>query len=104
MNDLEIMEALDKGTNMFGSLPPEIRARLFAVIDNPTDETWSDAHSIVVSSRGLGGMTLWQALLRYSTYRVMSGPSTEMDGTRLSGWAAIPTRAELITALTEATR
>jgi hypothetical protein len=91
---LSLMSALDQGTNMFGHLKPEIRARLFAAVDNPTDETWTDAHGIMVSDGRF--MTLWQACLRFTDYPVRRGP---VDGGR---WESIPTRDQLVTALTRA--
>lgn len=93
MDDLELMTALDNGTNMFGTLPPEVRARLFAVVDNPTQETWDNAHSIVVA----GVMTtLWKALLSHTTYSVRSKPVGGL-------WPEVPTRDQLTHALICAT-
>jgi hypothetical protein len=96
MNDLELMQALDDGGNMFGALPSDIRVRLFAVLDTPTEQTWNDAHSIVVAPTGFIGITLWQALLRHTDYAVTRGPS---DG---GPWSAIPTREQLCQALRDA--
>jgi hypothetical protein len=59
MNNL----ALEFGTNMFGSLKPEIKARLQAVIDNPCQETWEDAHCIILCNKGRM-TTLWQAVIK----------------------------------------
>lgn len=83
---------LDRASNMFGPLDDDVRARLEAVIDNPTEETWNDAHSIIlrfgVLGDGLGlGITLWQAV----------GAVTE--GKVLEGWKAIPTRETILQAI-----
>ena len=55
--------ALEFGTNMFGKLKPDVKARLQAVIDNPCQETWGDAHCIILNMEG-GMTTLWQAVIK----------------------------------------
>jgi len=92
---LALMRDLDEGTNLFGPLRQDIRARLFAVADNPTQDTWTDAYSVIVTSQGM--TTLWQAVLAHTDYSVRSKP---LDG----HWPAVPTRDQLLTALSAATR
>lgn len=91
---VDIMDSLDRGTNIFGALSADVRARLFAVLDNPTDSTWDDAHTVMVNADRF--MTLWQATIRFGGYTVQSKPA---DGP----WPEIPTREQLITALRDAT-
>lgn len=91
---LTLMRDLDEGTNLFGPLGPVVRARLFAVVDNPTQDTWEDAHTVIVTTQGI--TTLWQALLAYTDYAVQSKP---VD----ANWPAVPTREQLLTALHAAT-
>ena len=59
MSTLDIHLELDMASNMFGSLSQEVRDRLQAVVDNPTTETWDDAHCILLTM----DMTLWQAVI-----------------------------------------
>lgn len=47
--------------NLFGHLQPGIINLLSRVIDDPTQQTWSDAHTIICGADG--SMTLWQAVL-----------------------------------------
>lgn len=90
---LALMRDLDEGANLFGPLGAAARARIFAVVDNATQETWGDAHSVIVISRGM--TTLWQAVLAHTDYAVRSKP---VDG----DWPAVPTREQLLTALSAA--
>lgn len=55
--------ALEFGSNMFGKLKPEIKQRLQAVIDNPCQETWEDAYTIILNAEGKM-TTLWQAVIK----------------------------------------
>lgn len=89
---LILMDALDKGTNVFGPLKPEIRARLYAVVSDPTDSTWADTYTIMINNERF--QTLWQACLKYAGY------TGKPDGEGWSGWSEVPTRAQLLTALT----
>ncbi len=91
---LSLMDSLDRGTNTFGALSPDVRARLFAVAENPTEQTWEAAHGCMINDRRF--ITLWQALIRYADYRVISKP---VDGT----WPVLPTREQILTALAEGT-
>lgn len=47
---------------MLGNASNEIKSRLSAVIDNPCQETWEDAYSIILSKKGKM-VTLWQAVI-----------------------------------------
>lgn len=86
----DLMTYLDEGTNMFGALSPDVRARLFAVVDQPSQETWEDAHPIILSAPSF--TTLWQACIRYADYGVTSKP---LDGP----WPVVPTRDQILAAL-----
>lgn len=91
-DDLDlIMRLLDAGATLLGPLTPELRGRLFAVISEPTQETWNDAHSIVIRSEPRF-ITLWQAVLAHTDYDIARLPS----GT---AWPEIPTRTQILAAL-----
>ena len=53
---------LDKCSNMFGALSPDLKARINAYLENPTEEGWEDVHCIIIHERKMGA-TLWQAWL-----------------------------------------
>jgi hypothetical protein len=92
--------AARRATNLFGPLSPEIIARLDAVVANPTNETWEDAHSIILRAKGF--RTLWQAVIEVDPTFPRTGPRTDAEGNQVSGWAAIPTREVIMAAITEA--
>jgi len=56
------MLSLEFASNMFGSLKPEIKKRLQKVIDKPTQRSWEDTYTIILSNKGRM-LTLWQAVL-----------------------------------------
>lgn len=93
---LELMLHLDNGTSMFGSLTLDARARIFALVDSPSEETWSAAFGIIVSGSDPNRMpcTLWSALNFHTDYQV-----TGHD--RSKPWPEIPTRDQILTALKE---
>lgn len=93
---LDLMMHLDNGTTMFGSLTLDARARIFALVDNPNEETWNNAFGIIVSGTNPNTMptTLWSALNRHTTYQVI-GRQTDKP------WPKIPTREQILIALKE---
>lgn len=93
---LAFMSDLDKGTNLFGNLSPEVRARLFDVVDKPSQDTWSDANGIILSSSRM--TTLWQALLAHTDYDVTTGPASAMGETP-GPWPKLPTSEQLLIAI-----
>jgi hypothetical protein len=83
--------SLEFASNMFGALKPEIKTRLQAVIDNPCQETWEDAHCIILN--GSGRMkTLWNAI---HTVRPDFCQGKPLD----APWEEIPTSEEIIQAI-----
>jgi hypothetical protein len=90
---LQLMDSLDKGSNLFGRLSADTRARLFAVVDRPTQETWTDASSILISAERL--TTLWAAVNAHTDY-----PVRRKD--HGVPWTQIPTSEQILTALKEA--
>lgn len=78
-------------TNMFGHLKPETKERLYKVIANPCQETWEDAHSIILSNKGKMP-TLWNAVLEID-------PSFIRHKKLDSEWPNIPTRETIIKAI-----
>jgi hypothetical protein len=55
------MSHLDETTNLRGHLTGEARDRLVAVLANPTQETWGNANTLIVSEER--NLTLWQAVI-----------------------------------------
>lgn len=92
---------LDLARNMFGRLAPDIRERLQAVVDNPTEKTWDNAHSIIVGA--YGWTTLWQAVIAVDPSFPRSGPRVDQKGRVLEGWVRIPDRRTLLSAIKYAT-
>jgi len=86
--------ALEFGTNMFGKLKPEIKKRLQAVINNPCQETWEDAYSIILNASGRM-TTLWQAVIKIDWDMQQNKP---LD----SKWTHIPTQETIIKAINNA--
>jgi hypothetical protein len=86
--------ALEFGTNMFGKLKPEVKARLQAVINNPCQETWEDAYSIILNASGKT-TTLWQAVIKHDWDMQQSKP---LD----SPWSHIPTSETIVKAINDA--
>ena len=83
--------ALDFGSNIFGKLKPEIKARLKAVIDDPCQETWDNSYSIILNANGKM-ITLWQAVCKVDWMFPQSKPSD-------SEWSKIPSRETIIEAI-----
>lgn len=83
--------ALEFGTNMFGKLKPDVKARLEAVIDNPCQETWEDAYTIIINAEK-AMTTLWQAVISVDWDMQQSKP---LD----SKWTHIPTKETIIRAI-----
>jgi len=87
--------ALEFATNMFGKLKPEIKARLQAVIDNPCQDTWEDAHCIILNADGRM-TTLWNAVIAIDWDMPKRKP---MD----APWSYIPSREIIIEAIKNTT-
>lgn len=89
-------EVIDRCTNMFGKLTPDVRERLLAVIRNPTPVTWDNAYSIVVS----GVMrTLWQAVIKIDPEM----PTVAGSGSSpLQRWHYVPNATTIIMAINNA--
>ena len=86
--------ALEFGTNLFGNLKPEIKNRLQAVIDNPCQETWEDAYSIILNADA-GMTTLWQAVIKIDWDMPQRKP---LD----APWSYIPSQEIIIEAINNA--
>src|SRR6266487_2904411 len=81
-------EALDRATDLFGPLDPGCRIRIRALLANPCEETWDDAHSIILNGRTW--RTLWQVVLLVDPAFPTSGAVTDAAGRRIEGWTAVP--------------
>lgn len=98
---VDIERELDMARNMFGKLRPDLKTRLRAVLYQPTEETWDNAHTIIVGADGW--TTLWQAVLRVDPTFPRSGPAHDSRGRLVSRWAKVPSQETLIRALRFAT-
>ncbi len=83
--------SLEFAANMFGKLKPEIKEKLQAVIDNPCQDTWDDAYSIIINSTGRM-KTLWNAIHTVRPDFCISKPLN-------SQWKEIPTSEEIVQAI-----
>lgn len=81
---------LDTGANLFGPLSFEARARICAAANDPSQESWNAAYSVII--RNSPATTLWQALLAHTDYDVQSFPVGE-------DWPQVPTQSQILEAL-----
>jgi hypothetical protein len=96
-------QLLDKCQNFYGRpLAPDVRARLQAVLDNPTIETWEDAHGIILRTEPKS-LTLWQAWIAIDPRALRHGRLTDLEGNVIEEWERIPDRFTLMRALKYAT-
>lgn len=98
---VDIERELDMARNVFGKLRPDIKTRLRAVLYQPTEETWDNAHTIIVGADGW--TTLWQAVLAVDPTFPRVGPSHDARGRVVERWRKIPSQETLIQALRYAT-
>jgi hypothetical protein len=96
---LAVADLIGDCMNWNGFVREDRRARLFAAIDNPTQATWDNAYSLILTdiAVGLGQATLWENVLGVSSYGIRS---KAVDGL----WPSIPLRSELMDALRRAVR
>jgi len=87
--------ALNFCTNLFGNIKPDVQKRLQAVIDNPNQKTWDDAHCLIISSERF--KTLWQAVLEVDPTFQRSA-KYDMD-THTTKWDSIPTSETIVKAI-----
>jgi hypothetical protein len=81
--------------NIFGAVGPEVRARLMALITDPSCATWDDAQSIVLNPDVGLGRTLWQAMIRVDPTCPTSGAPEGLNSSttpeqRWRGYAPSP--------------
>jgi hypothetical protein len=94
-DSLELMAMLDNGRTLLGhELTADARARLFALVDNVTQETWANARGIILREPMT---TLWQALLRHTDYDVYTGPRHAAGES--PAWPKLPTSAQVLEAI-----
>jgi hypothetical protein len=98
---VDIERELEMARNMFGKLRPDLKTRLRAVLYQPTEETWEDAHSIIVGSDRW--TTLWQAVIAVDPTFPRTGPSHDARGRLVKRWAKVPSQETLLKALRYAT-
>lgn len=81
--------------NLFGGLKGDVRKRLLAVLNDPCQRTWDEAHTIIIS--GTRMTSLWQAVLAIDPTYPRSKPC---DG----AWPRIPDQFTLCRAIRQATK
>jgi len=90
---------LDLAAGMLGKpLTEDARGRVLAVVADPGQETWADAHGIILAPFPGFGLTLWQAVLAVDPSFPDRGPATGQP------WPRIPTTDLLEQAINYATR
>jgi hypothetical protein len=83
---------LNKCSNLFGALDPYIREQLIRALEDPCEETWNDASSIIIGSGTVH--TMWQgwvAIDPSAPRRLAARP-----GMATGPWPSIPTREQMI--------
>lgn len=98
-------DLIDAATNIFGALSPQVRARLLALIIEPSPETWDNACTIILNDKIGMGRTLWQAMLQVDPdcpeRGAPEGLGERIDpATRWAGYA--PTAFDVLTAIAHA--
>jgi hypothetical protein len=95
---------IDRATNMFGSLNDDCMARLRAVLDDPTAETWDDAYSLMVNGSTM--KTLWQAWIAVDPSAPRAGVVATggelQQQTAAQRWPRVPDKFTLYRALLHA--
>jgi hypothetical protein len=87
--------------NLFGKVSPDIRAKLQAVIDNPTPQTWDDTFCLII---GGSFKTLWQSVLEVDPDYLRSatpfklGEAVDVN----KKWSRVPSSAVLVKAINQA--
>jgi hypothetical protein len=86
---------IDNATNMFGSLNDDCMARLRAVLDDPSAQTWDEAYNLIVNGSTL--RTLWQAWIAVDPSAPRTGGS--IDWPAAQRWPRVPDKFTLYRAL-----
>lgn len=97
-------------SNLFGPLNGELRMRLMDLVNNPSEQTWEDARSIILNPAKF--LTLWQAVLAVDpSFAQAKAPVTRwVDAPDhpnghggysepVSGWSHIPSPDTILQAL-----
>jgi len=96
---IEVANLLEGCMNwtMAGFLSDDGRARLYALIEQPNQQTWSDAYSLILTDPAVRSttMTLWQLVLASSHYDCRKRRDS-------MGWTSIPMRSEVLAAVRRA--
>ena len=79
--------------NVFGPIDEGVRARIMALLENPSQTTWENAFSIIIDGTIMG--TLWDAVCR-------ADPTFAQSKDRGKRWDHIPDRELLVRAINEA--
>jgi hypothetical protein len=96
----ELDVLLGKGRNSVGGpLSAVAKARIAALLEQPCDDTWGNAHGIVLFHE----TTLWQAIIAIDPTFPKHGRSSDGKGGKIGSWPRIPTRELTMKAIRFAT-
>ena len=70
-------------SNLFGAWSDEIKTRIVNFLNNPTFETWTNIHTIIINSKM---NTIWQAIIEYDSTFQKSAEYTDDSYTQIK-WA-----------------
>ena len=84
-----------KCRNMHGPLDPDTKARLAELLNNPTNETWDNAFSMIVGADGW--TSLWEAWTQVDPNAPRAKPCN-------GHWPRIPDQLTIYRALRHVTR
>lgn len=104
-------EALDRCSNLFGPISKTSRQLILDFVDQPSEETWADAHGVLITPE----TTLWQAVLEHTDYGVDAGPRSEVTDPgfppfrpavveAVEPWRGVPRPSQVRTAIAAATQ
>lgn len=88
----EVANLLDKCRNMHGELPADVRARIFAAIDTPSDASWLNARTIIVAQNP--DTTLWQAVITAGAFPEDTPTAGDIMWALTNATAAVPSRKD----------
>lgn len=74
---------LQRATNLFGRLQPEVKDRVVKYLNGPTESGWAEIHGILISPR----ITIWQAVIRVDPTFPKTGRRMGAGGKIIERWS-----------------
>jgi len=71
-----VADLLDRCLNGLGPIPTDVRARIFAAMDNPCETTWLKARSSIITREP--ETTLWQSVISNGNFPEDAPTRTEL--------------------------